>query len=105
MPSKRPATATRYCSHPAPSQPLELISGVTLLGAGSDQTRVTGEAHFGLALRPFIQYFERPGEERGLQSVELRDVAMENFILDGGDEYLPRPAERGLCAVGTRHGH
>lgn len=75
------------------SQPLELISGVTLLGAGAEQTRVVREAHFGLALRPFIQYFERPGEERGLQSVELRDVVMEDFTLDGGDEYPTRPAE------------
>ena len=75
------------------SQPLELISGVTLLGASAEQTRVVGEAHFGLALRPFIQYFERPGEERGLQSVELRDVVMENFTLDDGDEYPPHPAE------------
>ena len=75
------------------SQPLELVSGVTLLGAGADRTRVAGEAHFGLALRPFIQYFERPGAEEGLFSVGLRDVAMEGFTFDGGEEYPARSAE------------
>ena len=74
------------------SQPLELVSGVTLLGAGADRTRVTGEAHFGLALRPFIQYYERPGEEEGLSSVWLRDVTMQGFTFDGGEEYPSRSA-------------
>ena len=74
------------------SQPLDLVSGVTLLGAGADRTRITGEAHFGLALRPFIQYFERPGKEEGLSSVWLRDVVMEHFTLDGGEQYPSRPA-------------
>ena len=75
------------------SQPLELVSGVTLLGAGADSTRVAGEAHFGLALRPFIQYYERPGADEGLFSVGLRDVAMEGFTFDGGEEYPSRSAE------------
>ena len=75
------------------SQPLELVSGVTLLGAGADRTRVAGEAHFGLALRPFIQYYEPPGADEGLFSVGLRDVAMEGFTFDGGEQYPSRPAE------------
>ena len=75
------------------SQPLELVSGVTLLGAVADSTRVAGEAHFGLALRPFIQYYERPGADEGLFSVALRDVAMEGFTFDGGEEYPSRSAE------------
>ena len=69
------------------TQPLELISGVTLLGAGEEQTSAAGEAHFGLGLRPFIQYFERPGADEGLHSVGLRDVAMKGFTLDGGEQY------------------
>ena len=59
-------------------QPVELISGVTLLGAGADRTRVTSEAHFGLAIRPFIQYFEPPGQEEPLHQVGLRDVVMKD---------------------------
>ena len=73
---------------------------MTLLGAGADRTRVSGEAHFGLAVRPFIQYFEPPGEVE-LMRVALRDVAMKDFTLDGGDEYPSRRAEdvAGLLAL------
>ena len=74
------------------SEPVELISGVTFIGAGLGQTRVTGEAHWGMALRPFITYYEPPGAELGLWRVALRDVAMEDFTLDGGDSYPPRHA-------------
>ncbi len=66
--------------------PLELISGVTILGAGPDRTRVTGEAHWGLARRPFIGYYN------GLWSVKLRDVVMDGFTLEEGERYPARPA-------------
>ena len=46
-----------------------------------------------MALRPFITYYERRGEDGGLWRVALRDVAMENFTLDGGDTYPPRHAK------------
>ena len=68
------------------SRPLELISGVTILGAGPGRTRVTGEAHWGLAQRPFIGYYN------GLWNVELRDVSMDGFTLQEGERYSPRPA-------------
>ncbi len=68
------------------SRPLELISGVTILGAGPDRTRVTGEAHWGLAQRPFIGYYN------GLWNVELRDVVMDGFTLEHGESYPARPA-------------
>ncbi len=74
-------------------QPAELISGVTLMGAGQGRTKVIGEAHFGLALRPFIHYYEPPGAEAELSTVALRDVVMEAFTFDGGEEYPPRSAE------------
>ena len=75
------------------SQPVDLISGVTLLGAGVERTRVSGEAYWGLALRPFIRYFERRGEDSGLWKVALRDVVMSDFTLDGGAEFPARSAE------------
>ena len=74
-------------------QPAELISGVTLMGAGQGRTRVIGEAHFGLALRPFIHYYQPPGAGAELSTVALRDVVMEAFTFDGGEEYPPRSAE------------
>ena len=70
------------------SQPLELISGVTILGAGPGRTRVTGEAHWGLARRPFIGYYN------GLWSVKLRDVVMDGFTLEEGERYPARPARQ-----------
>ncbi len=67
-------------------RPAELISGVTILGPGPGRTRVTGEAHWGLAQRPFIQYYN------GLWSVKLRDVVMDGFTLEEGERYPARPA-------------
>ncbi len=67
-------------------RPVELVSGVTILGAGPGRTRVTGEAHWGLAQRPFIQYYN------GLWAVKLRDVVMDGFTLEEGERYPARPA-------------
>ena len=87
------------------SEPVELISGVTILGAGLEQTRVGGEAHWGLALRPFIVYYERGEEE--LSGVYVPDVTFAGFILDGGDRYPSRPARdvSDLLAAVTAIGH
>ena len=74
--------------------PVEPVSGVTLLGAGPNKTTVTGEAHFWLAVRPFIRYHTRPGEKTALRAIALRDVAMEGFAFDGGEEYPRRTAEQ-----------
>ena len=74
-------------------QPAELISGVTLIGSGENETRVIGEAHFGLAIRPFISYYQPPGAETEMSTVTLRDVVMKDFTFDGGEEYPPRSAE------------
>ena len=84
---------------------VELISGVTILGSGVDQTRVAGEAHWGLALRPFIDYYERGEEELG--GVYLPDVSMAGFTLDGGDRYPSRAAQdvSDLLAAVTAIGH
>ncbi len=80
---------------------VELISGVTLRGAGQDKTVVTGEAHFWLAIRPFIRYHPRRGEPTVLRKMVLRDVFMEDFMFDGGDQYSRRRAEdvAGLLAL------
>ena len=74
--------------------PVKPVSGVTLLGAGPNKTTVTGEAHFWLAVRPFIRYHTRPGEKAALRAIALRDVAMEGFAFDGGEEYPRRTAEQ-----------
>ena len=74
-------------------QPLELISSVTLLGAGADRTRLVDEAAWWLGLRPFITYHERRGSPGGLRKVSLRDVAMAGFSVDAGEKYPVRPAE------------
>ena len=73
---------------------MEPVSGVTLLGAGPNKTTVTGEAHFWLAVRPFIRYHTRPGEKTALRAIALRDVATEGFAFDGGEEYPRRTAEQ-----------
>ncbi|NKB67505.1 MAG: DUF1565 domain-containing protein [Candidatus Latescibacteria bacterium] len=73
------------------SEPVELTSGVSIIGAGVEQTRVTGEANWGLGLRPFIAYYERRGVNGGLWRVALRDVAMRDFSIEG-DGYPPRRA-------------
>ena len=75
------------------SQPLRTIGGVTLLGAGHDQTHVTSAAYFGLAIRPFIRYYEPPGSDEELWSAWLPDVVMADFTLDGATIYPTRPAE------------
>ena len=86
-------------------QPLELIGHVTILGAGHDRTRVAGEAHWGLALRPFITYYEHRGED--LWAVHRPGVAMAGFTLDGGGDYPDRTAEEvsDLLAVVNAIGH
>ena len=77
------------------ANPVELISGVTFIGAGYDQTLVTGEAAWGMALRPFIAYFSRPGAPPGgWWRIALRDVFMEEFRIDAGERYPVRPARR-----------
>ena len=74
-------------------QPLELVSSVTVLGAGAERTRLVDEAAWWLGLRPFITYHERRGSPGGLGRVSLRDVAMAGFTVDAGEEYPLRPAE------------
>ena len=73
-------------------QPLELVSSVTLLGAGAEKTRLVDEAAWWLGLRPFITYHERRGSPGGLWRVSLRDVAMAGFTVDAGDPYPARTA-------------
>ena len=86
-------------------QPLELIPHVTILGAGAGRTRVAGEAHWGLALRPFITYYGGRGED--MWAVHRPGVTMAGFTFDGGGEYPDRPAEEvsDLLAVVTAIGH
>ena len=87
-------------------QPLELIGDVTLLGAGVEKTRVVGEAHWGLALRPFISYFERGDESLG--PVYLPNVVMKDFALVGDGRYPTRSAQEvsdllaAVIAIGHR---
>lgn len=77
------------------ANPVELISGVTFTGAGYDETLVTGEAAWGLALRPFIAYFSRPGAPPGgWWRIALRDVSMEGFRIDAGERYPVRAARQ-----------
>ena len=107
------AAALAVCSpgdtvHLAPGtydQPLELIPHVTILGAGRDRTRVAGEAHWGLGLRPFITYYGGRGED--MWAVHRPGVTMAGFTLDGGGEYPDRTAEEvsDLLAVVTAIGH
>ena len=75
------------------SQPLELVSGVTILGAGADQTRIVGKANWDLAARPFIvRQFVGEGNEFFFRMI-LRDVVLQGFTLDGGRDYPQRSAE------------
>ncbi len=77
------------------ANPVEPISGVTFVGAGYDETLVTGEAAWGLALRPFIAYFSRPGAPSGgWWRIALRDVFMEEFRIDAGERYPVRAARQ-----------
>ena len=80
-------------------EPVQLISGVTFIGAGVEQTLVSGEAAWGMALRPFIDYYERRGVPEGMWAVALRDIAMEGFMVDAGERYPVRDARDVAAAM------
>ncbi len=76
------------------SEPLRLISNITIRGAGADRTRVVREAYRDLAITPFLaEYYPPYGTDGVTLKAALANVALSGFTLDGGEDYESFAAE------------